>query len=177
MILSGMVSMSASEITLQQSIETLYLNHQSWLKGWLRRQLSCSTSAADLTQDTFLRVLAARNAYHIVEPRAYLTTVARRVMMDYFRRSALERAYLEALAVMPESLQISLEQRTILIETLCEIDAMLDALGEKARKIFLLSQLDGLTYAEIAIEMKLSVSSVKKYMAKAIEHCLLFSLV
>ncbi|MGP1717630.1 MAG: sigma-70 family RNA polymerase sigma factor [Methylophilus sp.] len=174
---NGLVGMSASEIVLQQSIETLYLNHQSWLKSWLRRQLSCTESAADLAQDTFLRVLAARNASHIVEPRAYLTTVARRVMMDYFRRAALERAYLEALAAMPESVQMSPEQRTILIETLCEIDAMLDALGAKARQIFLLSQLDGLTYAEIAVQMNLSVSSVKKYMAKAIEHCLLFSMV
>jgi len=169
--------MAASEIALQQSVENLYLNHQSWLKGWLRRQLNCSESAADLAQDTFLRVLVTRHVGHIVEPRAYLATVARRVMMDYFRRAALERAYLEALAAMPESVQISPEQRTILIETLCEIDAMLDALGEKARQIFLLSQLDGLTYAEIATQVNLSLSSVKKYMAKAIEHCLLFSLV
>jgi RNA polymerase sigma-19 factor, ECF subfamily len=169
--------MAASEIALQQSVKNLYLDHQSWLKNWLKRQLNCSESAADLAQDTFLRVLAARNASHIVEPRAYLATVARRAMMDYFRRSALERAYLEALTAMPEAVQISPEQRTILIETLCEIDAMLDALGEKARQIFLLSQLDGLTYPEIATHMNLSVSSVKKYMAKAIEHCLLFSLV
>jgi RNA polymerase sigma-70 factor (ECF subfamily) len=169
--------MAANEIACQQSVENLYLNHQPWLKNWLRRQLYCSESAADLAHDTFVRVITARNASHILEPRVYLATIARRVMVDYFRRSTLERAYLEALAAMPEPIQISAEERAIVIETLCEIDAMLNALGEKARQVFLLSQLDGLTYPEIAEQMNLSVSSIKKYMARAIEHCLLFSLV
>ena len=34
----------------------------------------------------------------------------------------------------------------------------------------------GVTYSEIALKLGISVSSVKKYMAKAIEHCLLFRL-
>lgn len=161
---------------LQQDVESLYTTHHRWLRSWLRRQLHCSESAADLAQDTFMRVIAARNASQILEPRVYLATVARRVMVDYFRRNALERAYLEAIAGMPEPVQISVEERTIVIETLCEIDAMLDALGEKPRQAFLMSQLDGLTYQEIAERMHLSVSSIKKYMARAIEHCLLFSL-
>ncbi|HDU1659061.1 TPA: RNA polymerase subunit sigma, partial [Klebsiella pneumoniae] len=46
----------------------------------------------------------------------------------------------------------------------------------KTREAFLLSQLDGLTYSEIALKLGVSVSSVKKYVAKAIEHCLLFRL-
>ncbi|MCB5190930.1 sigma-70 family RNA polymerase sigma factor [Methylobacillus arboreus] len=157
-------------------LHDLYQDHHGWLRSWLRRQLHCSENAADLAHDTFLRVIAARNASCILEPRVYLATVARRVMVDYFRRSALERAYIEALAALPEPVQVSTEERAMVIETLCEIDAMLDALGEKPRQAFLLSQLDGLTYKEIAERMGLSVSSIKKYMARAIEHCLLFSL-
>lgn len=53
---------------------------------------------------------------------------------------------------------------------------MLDGLGPKIKQAFLLSQLEGLGYAEIALQLSVSVSSVKKYMAKATEHCLLFSL-
>ena len=68
------------------------------------------------------------------------------------------------------------EQRQCLLETLQQIDTMLDGLGEKVRQAFLLSQLEGLTYPVIARRLNVSVSSVKKYMAKATEHCLLFSL-
>ncbi|HCR6827653.1 TPA: winged helix-turn-helix transcriptional regulator, partial [Shigella sonnei] len=35
---------------------------------------------------------------------------------------------------------------------------------------------DGLTYSEIAHKLGVSISSVKKYVAKAVEHCLLFRL-
>jgi RNA polymerase sigma-70 factor (ECF subfamily) len=109
-------------------------------------------------------------------PRDYLTTIARRVMIDHFRRRTLERAYLEALALLPEAAGISPEQRSIILETLCEIDAMLDGLGAKPKQAFLMSQLEGLTYAEIAQRLNVSVSSVNKYMARAVERCLLVML-
>lgn len=68
------------------------------------------------------------------------------------------------------------EQRQSQLELLQQIDAMLDGLNVKAREAFLLSQLEGLTYADIASRLAVSVSSVKKYIAKATEHCLLFRL-
>jgi hypothetical protein len=43
---------------------------------------------------------------------------------------------------------------------------MLDGLNGKTREAFLLSQLDGLTYSEIAHKLGVSVSSVKKYVRK-----------
>jgi len=123
-----------------------------------------------------MRVLCGATVQDIREPKSFLTTLARRVMVDFFRRNALERAYLEMLELMPEQHMPSPEQRQCLLETLQQIDAMLDGLGEKVRQAFLLSQLEGLTYPVIAQRLNVSVSSVKKYMAKATEHCLLFSL-
>ncbi|USQ51685.1 sigma-70 family RNA polymerase sigma factor [Serratia marcescens] len=110
------------------------------------------------------------------EPKDFLVTVAKRVMVDLFRRRTLERAYLEMLTLIPEGYAPSPEQRQSLLESLQQIDAMLDGLGPKAKQAFLLSQLEGLGYADIAVRLGVSVSSVKKYMAKATEHCLLFSL-
>lgn len=97
-------------------------------------------------------------------------------MVDLFRRRTLERAYLEMLALIPEGYAPSPEQRQSLLESLQQIDAMLDGLGPKVKQAFLLSQLEGLGYADIAARLGVSVSSVKKYMAKATEHCLLFIL-
>jgi RNA polymerase sigma-70 factor (ECF subfamily) len=97
-------------------------------------------------------------------------------MVDRFRRNALEKAYLELLSQLPEAVAPSPEVQQSQLEILQLIDRMLDGLGYKARQAFLLSQLDNLTYAEIAAQLSVSVSSVKKYMAKATEHCLLFRL-
>lgn len=162
------------------TVSGLYREHGTWLQGWLRRKLGCIWEAADLTQDTFVRVLsspaAGRQLEDLREPRHFLVTVARRVMVDHLRRRALEKAWLEELALRPEPLAQSPETRALILETLLEIDAMLDGLGAKPRQAFLLSQLEGLSYAEIARQLEISVSSVKKYMARATEHCLLLML-
>lgn len=163
-----------------ESVSSLYLEHHGWLQGWLRRRTGCSAEAADLAQDTFVRLLAAPKcvdqAGALREPRSFLATIARRVMIDHFRRRDLERAWLETLSHQSEPLAVSPEERALIIETLLRLDAMLDGLGAKVRSAFLLSQLDGLGYAEIATRLGVSASSVKKYVARATEQCLLFML-
>lgn len=158
------------------AFNTLYQTHYRWLHHWLQHKLGSSCDADDLAQDTFVRVLLGGSAQDIREPKSFLCTVARRVMVDFFRRNALERAWLEMLEQLPEAQVPSPELQHELLETLQEIDAMLDGLGAKVRQAFLLSQLEGLTYAQIAGQLNVSVSSVKKYMARATEHCLLFRL-
>ncbi|WP_175650783.1 sigma-70 family RNA polymerase sigma factor [Pseudomonas sp. Marseille-P9899] len=163
-----------------QSIATLYGDHHGWLLGWLRLRLGCSHQADDLAQDTFVRLLLSeRNGPYtapLLKPRSYLATVARRVMIDSFRRKALEQAYLQALALQPEAHVVSPEEKLLMIEALHAVDAMLDGLGRKVKQAFLLSQLQGIGYKEIATRLGVSVSSVTQYVAKATEHCLLFTL-
>ena len=97
-------------------------------------------------------------------------------MVDNFRRNALEKSYLEALSQQTERCEISAEQRLIILESLQELDNMLYGLGEKVRRAFLLSQLQGMPYTDIALDLGVSVSSIKKYMAKATASCLLYAL-
>lgn len=40
------------------SVETLYSEHHGWLQNWLSRRLGCPSLAADLAQDTFVRLLS-----------------------------------------------------------------------------------------------------------------------
>jgi len=158
------------------SIQSLYIEHHNWLVGWLRRRLGNIDHAADIAQDTFVRVLLKSAIEVIEEPRAYLTVIAKGLVANAHRRDALERTYLETLAVVPEALAPSQEYRAMLLETLFEIDAMLDQLPPKARSTFLLSQLEGLTYAEIAERLDISVRTVKRHMVLGFEQCLMFSL-
>ena len=158
------------------TLESLYGDHHGWLKSWLTRKLQSTFDADDIAQDTFLRVMGNDALSTIRDPRSFLCTIAKRVMVDLFRRNALEKAWLDMLALMPEALAPSAEERESQLELLQLIDNMLDGLSGKMREAFLLSQLEGLTYSEIAQKLGVSVSSVKKYVAKAVEHCLLFRL-
>jgi len=155
-----------------RTIEELYSGHHGWLYATLRKKLGNAMDAADLAQDTFTRILASRVAV-IEQPRAYLTCVARGILVNWYQRKALERAYLEALALLPAPEAPSPELRFIVLETLHEIDAMLDALPPLVKRAFLLSQLSGLKYDDIATQLDVSLITVKRYMKQAFVQCLL----
>lgn len=165
--------MTAADASHVHDPHTFYSHHHGWLRAWLHRRLGCRDEAADLAQDTFLRVLLRPQALlGLREPRAYLTTIAKGLVADLWRRRALEQAYLDALALMPEPLAPSPEERALVLQALHEIDALLDGLAPKARHAFLLSQLEGLAYADIARELGVSERTVKRYMAQGFECCL-----
>lgn len=154
------------------SIATLYNDHHSWLFGWLRKKLGCTHQAADVAQDAFVQILGRPEMLaDIREPRAYLTTVARRLVFDGWRRRDLEQAYLAELAAMPEDVFPSAEEQSLVLETLFAIDRLLNGLSPKARAAFLMSQLDGMSYKEIAAELGVSASRVRQYMAQALTAC------
>ncbi|BDB16820.1 RNA polymerase sigma factor [Pseudomonas sp. CYM-20-01] len=129
--------------------------------------------AADVTHDTFVRILGGRHAAQIVEPRDYLATIARGLVIDRYRRHAIEQAYKQTLAERPEAITISEEDKAIIIETLVAVDKALSALGERARRIFMLSQVEGLTYQQIADQLQVSLTTVKKHMIRALTECAL----
>ena len=161
----------------EPSLHTLYRDHRSWLESWLRRRLGNAWDAADLSQDTFLRVLAsAQPITQLQEPRAYLVTVGKRLLVNFHQRRSLEQAYLNALARLPEDCVPSPEQRWLLLETLQALDELLDGLPTAVRRAFLWSQLEGLGYHEIAERLQVSERTIKRYMAQAYEHCLLVEL-
>ncbi|RSZ42527.1 MULTISPECIES: sigma-70 family RNA polymerase sigma factor [unclassified Variovorax] len=167
--------MAAGEPSLQREVHHLYREHHGWLFNWLRGRLGNSFDAADIAHDTFMRIWIGLRAGAIPtlrEPRAYLTTVARRLVINHHERQSLERAYQASLALLPEALVPSVEERAILLETLHELDALLDELPDRVRTAFLLSQLEGLAYEDIAVQLGVSVRTVTRYMAQGFAQCL-----
>lgn len=163
--------MSAAE-SLQDQVHTLYSDHHRWLLDWLRRRLGCPHNAADLAHDTFARLIGSPCALSgLREPRAYLSTVAHGLVVDFFRRSDLERAYLAELATQPEALHPSPEQLSLLMEALRAVDRLLDGLPPKTRAAYLYARLDGLKHAEIAQLLGVSVPRVRQYLAAAARRC------
>lgn len=157
----------------RSALHQLYNDHNSWLKGWLRVRLGNAADASDLAQDTFLRVMTARNAAPIREPRGYLCAIARSLLIDKSRRRSIEQAYLHALSQRTEPMDVSPEIRLSIIEMLVSIDRLLDELGARTREIFLAVQLEGLTYVAAAERFGVSVTTVKNHLIRAMTRCLL----
>ena len=92
-------------------------------------------------------------------------------MIDLYRRRQIEAAYLDALARLPQPLAPSAEDCAAAVQALVDIDAVLNGLPPKAREALLLRKLDGMSYRDIATRLRVSVSSVEKYVATALLAC------
>ncbi|MBY8823671.1 sigma-70 family RNA polymerase sigma factor [Sphingomonas colocasiae] len=153
-------------------MEGLYSGHGDWLRGWLRRYTRCSDRAADLAQDTFCKLIESPVSGAPHNPRPYLATVARRLMIDQARRMEVERTFLEAHAALmagaaapcPERIAAAIGELNIVVRAL-------ETLSERARRAFLRARLDGAPHAEIAAELGVSKSMVKQYVAKGYACC------
>ena len=153
-------------------VAQLYANHHSWLRGWLHRRLGHTADAEDLAHDTFVRVLRSQeDVRELRQPMAFLATIANGLLINRWRRQAIERAYLQALAARPVAEEPSPEERHLMIETLLQLDSLLVGLSARVRQIFFLSQLDGLTYPQIAKQLSLTVAQVQRAMGKAFSVC------
>ena len=159
-----------------KQVEQLYKNHHSWLHKWIRQKIGCHDTAADLAHDVFLRIIYRKNTITLdsfAGAQRYLRTIGNGLCVDMWRKKAIEQAWLESVTHQPQQLAISAEQHTLIVETLCEIDQMLQRLPTKVANAFIMSQIDGLTYQQIALKFEVSVRMVKKYMARAMLECVL----
>ncbi|MCD0504389.1 sigma-70 family RNA polymerase sigma factor [Bordetella petrii] len=163
--------MDATQFTVHKEVETWYSSHHGWLQGWLRRSLGNPADAADLSHDLFARLLARREPVRAAEPRAFLSTMAHRMVIDHWRRRELEKAWLDTLAALPEPQVPSVESQQIILETLAAVDEVLDTFKPVVREAFLLNQLEGLSCPQIATRLDVSLSTVERHVSKVLRAC------
>lgn len=142
-----------------------------WLKGCVHRLVGSSSDAEDLAASAFTELAAHPDVSAIRQPRALLTTIARRLTFEHWRRRDIERAYLARLALAPEPVAPAPEVVLETVQEILLIDAALQQLSKRAREAFILSQFEDMKYADIAARLGVSVSMVRKYVAQALALC------
>lgn len=146
-------------------------NYQDLLR-FLTRRTGSADRAADLAQDTYLRLAAlAPASVDVQNPRAYVYRIAGNLAIDAARRDGrlpLDMTFVDA---EERSTDPSPEARALARERLRLLEAALDELPANPRAALLLNRVDGLTFAEIAARLDVSESMVAKYIARALKHC------
>jgi len=141
--------------------------HGPALRAWFRRATGRPDVADDLAQEVFLRVVRFADGYHARgSDRAWLFTIAHRVLVDHVRSvtrpgvvptvpdtDAIVGATGRSAAPMQES-------RVILRRALAGLEAT-------DRDAFLLAEVVGLSYAEIAVVLHLSHAAVRSRVHRA----------
>jgi RNA polymerase sigma-70 factor (ECF subfamily) len=158
-------------VLAERNLKGLFQAHGRELELYLTRQVRCPATAADLLQETFVRLAqqpleaGGRNA------RSYLYRVARNLAIDHFRQEARRRTDAtpsERIASIEDEApgaERALEAR----QRLARLQDALAALPPRTREIFRLSRVENLTYLEIAARLGISESSVQKHLARALQ--------
>ncbi len=167
--------MSTPGYCVPASIEVLYNDHHSWLRGWLQRRLGNAADAADLAHDAFLRLIlrpAPRGFESRGEARAYLRSMAQGMCVNLWHRREIEQAWLDTLAAQPEAHAPSAERQAIVLEALQEIGALLRDLPPKASQSFLMVAVCEMSSQDSAEELGISSRMVRKYVAQVMLRCM-----
>ncbi|MDR0280505.1 MAG: RNA polymerase sigma factor [Paucimonas sp.] len=160
-----MSSMSTEEL------ERAFKAHSRELRVFLYRQLHSTETAADLTQETWLRMLRQRPRTPVENLRAFIFRIGRNLAIDHLRSRASREHHDQGLAYLYEVTGESPE----LIDTVAAqqeleaLDAALKRMGEPEQTLFLKCRLQGMPHKDVARELGMSLSSVEKHLASALD--------
>ena len=163
--------MSGADTAHREYVRQLFSAHYLWLSARLSRSLNSSSYAEDIAADTFVQLLSTPQVLVIREPRALLTTIAQRLIYQLWRRRDVEQAFLKTLSSSDLEPAPSPETMAQLYQSLDRVERQLDKLPDKVKATFLLSRLNGMTYAQIAAQLGISQRSVSDYMNLAQSRC------
>jgi RNA polymerase sigma factor (sigma-70 family) len=153
-------------------VRVIYQEHGRELERFLVRRLTCPETAADLTQETFVRLLRSGPAEQIENVRAYLFRTAANLAVDHLRRRkhshlAADTQELEGFADAAPGADRQLLSR----RALARLRAAVEQLPARQREVFLLHKFHDLSYQEIAERLGIAKNTVMVHMVRALAHC------
>ena len=152
------------------------------LLNFLSRAVNDRHAAADLAQESYVRVLALQQSgQHVAEPRALLYRTARNLVIDQHRRSAVRGQMhdtdldddggvdiVDSLAAPAASEPETAAMSAQAVEAMLAVIAQLPL---RCREAFILHKFDGLAQAEVARRMGISVTMVERHIKLAMQAC------
>ncbi len=137
------------------------------LRGYLLRSLGNPADADDFVQEVYLRIARQDSVQHIDCVKAFVFRTARNLLCDRSRRLAtrLQQASICCDDVPLQETGMDPAGRAIDEERLQRLFDALDRTSDNAQQAFRMSRLEGLSYAEIAERMNVSVSMVEKHIS------------
>jgi RNA polymerase sigma factor (sigma-70 family) len=155
----------------QALVAELVRTHGDPLRRFLSSRVRNPADVPDLVQEVFLRMLRLPNQDAIRSPEAYLFTVALHVTQQYSMRESGSLQLQDASALLDElhaPSDTDPELQALADQVLEAFSRALEKLTPKVRATFILHRRHGLTLAQIAAELGISVPMAKKYLVRAL---------
>ena len=147
--------------------------HESDLRLYLRRQFPGITDVDDMVQESFMRLLRARENGHVACVRAYLFTIARNVALALARRPKIydDKAITDQAATRIVQFDADVVEQVSTRQEVALLLNAIDALPGRCREVFILRKLQGVPQKEIAQHMGISEQTVQVQVARGAKKC------
>jgi RNA polymerase sigma factor (sigma-70 family) len=161
---------TALRLTYTQ-IASLFHQYREELIRRLVSMVKSHETAADLVQDTYVRLLRLGDAHVVEQPRALLHRIAANLAIDHLRK---EKNLIQASEGMDAAVTVPSQAPSPERELLAKqrLRLCLQAVRElppRSREAFLLCRVYGYSYQEIAVRMNISESGVEKLLMRALD--------
>jgi RNA polymerase sigma-70 factor (ECF subfamily) len=143
------------------------------LLGFLTARLGCREQAADVVQETYVRVLSMANHDAVAQPRAFLYKTALNLTVDLFRKQRLRAEHTVDLEQAHDVPSGAPDQEAIL-EGKRQLQLLREAVAElppKCRQVFLMHKFMHVPHHELAERLGISKNMVERHVMKALAHC------
>lgn len=126
-----------------------------------------AADSADLTQNTFIRVLKYRNSYKEGNSfETWLFQIARNQVKDHFRKMKVYKDRFNVVEVLPDTQD---EKDEAQVEREQKLMMAMKLLPEEKRELLVLSKFQGLKYEQIAEMKNMTVSALKVQVHRTIK--------
>lgn len=161
----------------------MFTRYYRELLHFLGRSVKDHHTAADLAQESYARVLAAqKSGEDITDPRALLYRTARNLLIDRHRHSQVRRAVHgesspevdgddDALSRLVAPAAFEPEVAAASQQSVQALLATIGDLPVRCRQAFMLHKFEGLSHAEVAEQMGVSVKMVEKHIRTGLQAC------
>lgn len=151
------------------AFEDLYRRHYPGLAASARGYLGDASGAEDVVQDVFLAVWHRRRELKVRgSMRTYLHVAVRNASLDRLKYLDGVRRHRTTVATTMSRPARSPDSALRERELADAVEAAIHRLPERAREVFIMSRSGGLSYAEIAAALEVSVKAVEASMSRAL---------
>ena len=155
-------------------LHELYINCQDELESFLFTKIRCRETAADLSQEAFMRLCQTDGLEKIVNLKSYLFRTALNLHVDHFRRQTIrQKNSVEWTEDFPPEAEDQRSAETIALseQELDRIIERLATLSPLCQRIFYLNRFEGMKQKEIAENLNISIRTVEDNIKRALLHC------
>ena len=148
---------------------TIGVRQYDRLLRFMGARLANERDAEELAQEAYVRLLRASKSRLNNDPVAYLFRIARNLLHEWYASRPPQSDSLEEHELRDTGL--SVEDQTEVSQYMDRLESALNQLAPKCRAAILMHRRDGMTYDEIAADLGVSSSMVKKYLSQGLARC------